>query len=50
MSRAPTVSSRLARRGLFVTAALLGLGLIATAWTAYRGAEALAVLKPLKAE
>jgi two-component system, NtrC family, sensor histidine kinase HydH len=42
MSRAPTVSSRLARRGLFVTAALLGLGLIATAWTAYRGAEALA--------
>jgi two-component system sensor histidine kinase HydH len=42
MSRAPTVSSRLARRGLFITAALLGLGLIATAWTAYRGAEALA--------
>jgi two-component system sensor histidine kinase HydH len=42
MSRAPTVSSRLARRGLFVTAALLGLGLIATAWTGYRGAEALA--------
>ena len=42
MSRAPLVSSRLAQRGLFVTAALLGLGLIATAWTAYRGAEALA--------
>ena len=42
MSRAPTVSSRLARRGLFVTAALLGLGLCATAWTGYRGAEALA--------
>ena len=42
MSRATTVSSRLARRGLFVTAALLGLGLIATAYTAYRGVEALA--------
>lgn len=42
MSRAPTVSSRLARRGLFITAALLGLGLVATAWTTYRGAEALA--------
>jgi two-component system sensor histidine kinase HydH len=42
MSRPPTASSRLARRGLFVTTALLGLGLIATAWTSYRGAEALA--------
>jgi two-component system sensor histidine kinase HydH len=42
MSRAPTVSSRLARRGLFITAALLGLGLVATAWTTYRGADALA--------
>ena len=42
MSRAPTVSSRLARRSLFIIAVLLGLGLIATAWTAYRGAEALA--------
>ncbi|MEP7122205.1 MAG: HAMP domain-containing sensor histidine kinase [Byssovorax sp.] len=42
MSHAPTVSSRLARRGLFITVALLGLGLIATAWTSYRGAESLA--------
>ncbi|MFS8069555.1 MAG: hypothetical protein ACMG6S_24590, partial [Byssovorax sp.] len=42
MSRPPTVSRRLARRGLFVTTALLGLGLIATAWTSHRGADALA--------
>jgi two-component system, NtrC family, sensor histidine kinase HydH len=42
MSRPPTASSRLARRGLFVTTALLGLGLIATAWTSYRRVEALA--------
>ncbi|MEO5730116.1 MAG: ATP-binding protein, partial [Byssovorax sp.] len=28
--------------GLFVTTALLGFGLIATAWTSYRGADALA--------
>jgi len=41
MSR-PTASSRFARQGLFVTTALLGLGLIGTAWTSYRGAEALA--------
>jgi hypothetical protein len=42
MSRPPTASRRLARRGLFVTTALLGLGLIGTAWTSYRGADALA--------
>ena len=42
MSRPRTTSPRLARRGLFVTTALLGLGLIATAWTSYRGAGALA--------
>ena len=41
MSR-PTASSRFARQGLFVTTALLGLGLIATAWTSHRGAAALA--------
>jgi two-component system, NtrC family, sensor histidine kinase HydH len=42
MSRPPNASSRLARRGLFLTTALLGLGLIGTAWTSYRGAAALA--------
>ncbi len=42
MSRPPTASSRLARRGLFLTTALLGLGLIGTGWTSYRGAAALA--------
>lgn len=40
MSR-PTASSRFARQGLFVTTALLGLGLLGTAWMSYRGAEAL---------
>ena len=42
MSRPLHASSRFAQRGLFVTTALLGLGLVGTAWTSYRGAEALA--------